>query len=251
MGYNSKSQPSTHLGVHEDAVDEPLWPVDDDGKLQGLSYRSFRLAARTYTLRWRGSGQSHPPPASPYRALLAWVGSFLSLLLIGGMQQWINQHWSIPLLLATFGPAAALVFGLPSLPASQPLNCFGGTIVCGIVGLFFRVLVGRQAWLAMGLATACAISLMELMSLAYPPGLATTILLTTLVPETTFQLSSIGHNAPHNWCVRPLLEHSLLLRFTEGCKIFLSAIMGHVVILTVAMFVNNLDQDKGYPLRWL
>ncbi|DBA76744.1 TPA: hypothetical protein ACH3X2_008774 [Trebouxia sp. C0005] len=87
------------------------------------------------------------------------------------MQQWINQHWSIPLLLATFGPAAALVFGLPSLPASQPLNCFGGTFVCGIVGLFFRVLVGRQAWLAMGLATACAISLMELMSLAYPPGL--------------------------------------------------------------------------------
>lgn len=131
------------------------------------------------------------------QALLAWVGSFLSLLLIGGMQQWINQRWSIPLLLATFGPAAALVFGLPSLPASQPLNCFGechmmhqstsvsavlslaadscvysgGTIVCGIVGLFFRVLVGRQAWLAMGLASACAISLMELMSLAYPPGL--------------------------------------------------------------------------------
>lgn len=84
-----------------------------------------------------------------------------------------------------------------------------------------------------------------------PAGLATTILLTTLVPETTFQPSSIGHNAPHNWCVRPLLEHSLLLRFTEGCKIFLSAIMGHVVILIVAMFVNNLDQDKGYPLRWL
>ena len=59
------------------------------------------------------------------QALLAWVGSFLSLLLIGGMQQWINEHWSIPLLLATFGPAAALVFGLPSLPASQPKNCLG------------------------------------------------------------------------------------------------------------------------------
>lgn len=63
--------------------------------------------------------------AAGVQALLAWIGSFLSLLLIGGMQQWINQHWSIPLLLATFGPAAALVFGLPSLPASQPLNCFG------------------------------------------------------------------------------------------------------------------------------
>lgn len=59
------------------------------------------------------------------QVLLAWVGSFLSLLFIGGMQQWINQHWSIPLLLATFGPATALVFGLPSLPASQPVNCLG------------------------------------------------------------------------------------------------------------------------------
>jgi len=55
--------------------------------------------------------------------------------------------------------------------AADSCVCSGGTVVCGIVGLFFRVLVGRQAWLAMGLATACAISLMELMSLAYPPGL--------------------------------------------------------------------------------
>lgn len=47
----------------------------------------------------------------------------------------------------------------------------GGTILCGLVGLFFRVLVGRQAWLAMGLATATAICLTELTSLAYPPGL--------------------------------------------------------------------------------
>lgn len=43
-------------------------------------------------------------------------------------------------------------------------------MLCGIVGLFWRVLVGRQSWLAMGLGTATAISLMELMSLAYPPG---------------------------------------------------------------------------------
>ena len=55
------------------------------------------------------------------------------------------------------------------LKASLVLS--GGTLLCGIVGLFFRVLVGRQAWLAMGLATATAICLTELTSLAYPPGL--------------------------------------------------------------------------------
>jgi len=47
MGYDSRSQPSTHLGAHEDAVDEPLWPVDDDGKLQGLSYRCARDTSST------------------------------------------------------------------------------------------------------------------------------------------------------------------------------------------------------------
>ena len=82
-------------------------------------------------------------------------------------------------------------------------------------------------------------------------GVATTVLLTTLVPEDTFQLRTIGHNVDHNWCIRPLLEHSLLLRFTGGCRILLSAIMGHVVILLVALIINNLDQKKGWPLRWL
>ena len=129
-------------------------------------------------------------------------------------------------------------------PCHSMCNLFNGVDVTSVPSRFeFSQCLGAE------LLDCCVSAAVP--SLTDPAGLATTILLTTLVPETTFQLSSIGHNAPHNWCVRPLLEHSLLLRFTEGCKIFLSAIMGHVVILTVAMFVNNLDQDKGYPLRWL
>ena len=40
----------------------------------------------------------------------------------------------------------------------------------GIVGLFWRVLVGRQAWLAMALSCSTAIAAMEMTSLQYPPG---------------------------------------------------------------------------------
>lgn len=40
----------------------------------------------------------------------------------------------------------------------------------GIVGLFWRVLVGRQAWLAMALSCSTAIAAMEMTSLPYPPG---------------------------------------------------------------------------------
>ncbi len=46
----------------------------------------------------------------------------------------------------------------------------GGNLVGGIVRLFWRVLVGRQAWLAMALSCSTAIAAMEMTSLQYPPG---------------------------------------------------------------------------------
>ena len=50
------------------------------------------------------------------------------------------------------------------------LHIVGGGLVGGIVGLFWRVLVGRQAWLAMALSCSTAIAAMEITSLQYPPG---------------------------------------------------------------------------------
>lgn len=166
----------------------------------------------------------------------------------------------------------------------QFVLCLGGTTLCGIVAIFFRVFVGRQSWLAMSLAVGVGVPLMDLTSLSYPPGipalvrhcntyptggqtnesterhccatcccvlagLATAILITTLVPEDNFQQVGIRDGAI--WCVRPILEHSLLLRFTSGCRILLAATLGNTAILLVAMIVNNLDQEKGYPTRWL
>lgn len=59
------------------------------------------------------------------QTLLAWIGAYISLLMISGMQHWFGLPYSIPMLLSTFGPTCALVFGLPTLPASQPLNGIG------------------------------------------------------------------------------------------------------------------------------
>lgn len=43
--------------------------------------------------------------------------------------QWVAAlvwlAYSVPMLLATFGPTCALVFGMPTLPSSQPLNGIG------------------------------------------------------------------------------------------------------------------------------
>ena len=49
------------------------------------------------------------------------------------------------------------------------------------------------------------------------------------------------------------MEHSYLARLTGGCRILLANVMGQVVMVIVALLVNNLDADpaEGYPQRWL
>ena len=81
-------------------------------------------------------------------------------------------------------------------------------------------------------------------------GITTTLLIVTLVPETSFQ-DITSNGALHTWCIRPLLEHGLLRRFTDGCRILLAATIGQVVIILVAVLINNLHPSIGYPTRWL
>ena len=59
------------------------------------------------------------------QAGLAWIGCFCSILLVGGIFTWIDYEWSLPLMLASFGPTAALLYSTPSLPAAQPWNAMG------------------------------------------------------------------------------------------------------------------------------
>ena len=144
-------------------------------------YRAFKGALQTYILRWKGEGEQHPPPPPWHRVcmfwpkdvmcyilvqrlelqiatfdlqtLLAWVGSYISLLLINGLQHWFGLPYSVPMLLATFGPTCALVFGMPTLPSSQPLNGIGklpGTVVFSHVVYGCRVLVSD-----LPMSTAC------------------------------------------------------------------------------------------------
>ncbi len=59
------------------------------------------------------------------QAALAWLGCFLSILLVGGIFGWVDQQWSLPLMLASFGPTAALLYGSPKMPAAQPWKAMG------------------------------------------------------------------------------------------------------------------------------
>lgn len=68
-----------------------------------------------------GAPATHPC----LQATLAWIGCFSSILAIGAIFGGITRHFSVPLMLASFGPTAALLYGSPSLPTAQPWNALG------------------------------------------------------------------------------------------------------------------------------
>lgn len=230
--------------------DRSLWPTLDDGRRATFNRSTLSLALETYMLRWKGNGEKRPQFSSCYKSLLAFIGSYISLVLISQLHQRINTSLSLPLLLSTFGPSCALVFGFPTLPTSQPLNGLVGSLVAGGTGLFFRVLVARKVAIVMPLAVAAALAFQEITGLQYPSGITTTVLLVTLVPENTFRHTN-SHDAAHTWCIRPMLEEGMQLRLIDGSRMLAASIIGQAIILLVALIVNNLDPQTGYPSRWL
>lgn len=53
--------------------------------------------------------------------------------------------------------------------------CVGGTVMSGLVGLLFRVLLGHKAWIARPLAVATSVGLLAVTASPFPPGKAWTI----------------------------------------------------------------------------
>ncbi|DBA91079.1 hypothetical protein WJX77_007062 [Trebouxia sp. C0004] len=222
-----------------------------------LSFSALHTALGIYLRRWKGAHVKHPARSKLYKAALAWLGCFLSILLVGGIFGWVDQQWSLPLMLASFGPTAALLYGSPKLPAAQPWNAMGGTIMSGLVGLLFRVLLGHKAWIARPLAVATSVGLLAVTASPFPPGAATALLMTTIAPQNTFPAQHCASGNCYNnaaaWCIFSTMEHSYLARLTGGCRILLANVMGQVAMVVVALLVNNLDADpaEGYPCRWL
>ena len=46
----------------------------------------------------------------------------------------------------------------------------GGTVLSGLVGLLFRVLLGHKAWIARPLAVATSVGVLALSASPFPPG---------------------------------------------------------------------------------
>jgi CBS-domain-containing membrane protein len=176
-----------------------------------------------YLSKMKGTTKS-PPGVGTQELLWSWIGSVLGI----GACGWLSSHYFEPkdltLLIGSFGASAVLVYGAIKSPLAQPRNLIGGHVISGLVGVACWQVFGATLWVAAALAVSLAIVAMLATKTLHPPGGATAL------------IAVIGGAKIHD------------LGFLYA---FIPAGAGAMVLLSVALVVNNLSKNRKYPEYWV
>ncbi len=115
--------------------------------------------------------------------VLAGLGSFLALLILGFLND-ISLH---PLLVASFGASAVLLFVVPDAPFSQPKNVIFGHLICAAIGLIFVEIPFNPIFMQ-ALALGVAIMLMMAFKVVHPASGSLPIIIFHTHPTPLFIL---------------------------------------------------------------
>jgi len=176
-----------------------------------------------YLRKWRGTTAGSPPRVHSDEIFWSWVGAVLGI----GLLAWLGARYFAPhdlsLMIGSFGASAVLLYGAPRSPLAQPRNLIGGHVVSAFIGVICWQLFHDFPIVAQALAVATAIALMHLTRTLHPPGGATALIATLGTPE----IERLGF-----WFI------------------LMPALLGPLILLLVALLVNNLPRTRHYPESW-
>jgi CBS-domain-containing membrane protein len=175
-----------------------------------------------YFKKMRGTTQS-PPRVALSEVLWSWVGAVIGIALVGLIHAEMVDQTGQALLIGSFGATAVLVYGAIRSPLAQPRNVLGGHVLSAIIGVCAQQVFGETPWLAAAVAVATAIAAMHLTKTLHPPGGATAL------------IAVIGGDSVHS------LGYMYAL---------VPAGLGAVILLLVAVVVNNIPKGRRYPEFW-
>jgi CBS-domain-containing membrane protein len=176
-----------------------------------------------YFRKMRGTTQS-PPRVAAMEVVWSWIGAVIGIALVGLMHARLVDQTGQALLIGSFGATAVLVYGAVRSPLAQPRNVLGGHVLSALIGVCAQQALGQIPWLAAAVAVATAIAAMHLTRTLHPPGGATAL------------IAVIGGDS----------VHSLGYMYA-----FVPAGLGALVLLAVALLVNNIPKGRRYPEFWL
>lgn len=172
----------------------------------------------------RGGGKAPAHTVFWGEVVWSWLGAFMGIALVG----WLSSSSALSMhdqlfLIGSFGATAVLLYGAPAVPFAQPRSVVGGHFVSAVVGVTVALIMPEPLWLAAAIAVATAVLFMQLTRTTHPPGGATA-LIAVIGSE---QVHSLGY-----WYVlNPVMA-------------------GILIMLAVALLMNNLLPTRRYPNYW-
>ncbi len=181
------------------------------------------MKLRDYFKKMKGTTRGSPPRVRNDEILWSWIGGFLGIAAIAWVSQLFFTGLDVSLMLGSFGASAVLVYGAVRSPLAQPRNLIGGHMLSALVGVICWKLLHQHPWLAEAMAVASAIAVMHVTRTLHPPGGATALIAVIGSPEI--------HKLGFLYVIFP-------------------ATIGPLILLLIALIVNNLPASRRYPEIW-
>ncbi len=175
-----------------------------------------------YLSKMRGGGES-PPRVGLREIVWSILGSFMGIAGCCYLSARYFEPRDLTLVIASFGASAVLIYGAVKSPLAQPRNLVGGHLISAVIGVACFQLFGGL-WFSAALAVSSAIAIMLLTGTLHPPGGATALL--AVLGST--QIHKLGF---------------LYVLVPVG--------LGVIIMLAIALVVNNLSHTRRYPEYWL
>ena len=170
-------------------------------------------------------GETTSPPRVKFSEVVwSWVGSFLGIAAVGVINYNLLEDTDLVMIIGSFGASAVLIYGAIKSPLAQPRNLVGGHVISALIGVTVYNMFHTQLWFASALSVSTAIAAMHMTKTLHPPGGATAL------------IAVIGSQKIHN----------LGYLYT-----IVPVGLGALIMLVVALLVNNIPAKRKYPEFWL
>jgi len=127
-------------------------------------------------------------------------------------------------LIGSLGASAVLAYAAPSSPLAQPRNFIGGNLLSALIGCLWRLSINHlDRATAAAFAVSTSIAAMQFTETVHPPGGA--IALIAVITEPT-------------------------LPWANFLYIFIPVLSASMIMLILALLINNLSNYRTYPVRW-
>lgn len=169
-------------------------------------------------------GKKRPPTANLLEIIWSWIGAFLGISAVAFLNYNILDGTDYILIIGSFGASAVLIYGAIKSPLAQPRNLIGGHVLSAVIGVIAYKLFHNQPWLASSFAVATAIAVMHATNTLHPPGGATAL------------IAVIGSDKIHD---------------SGFLYVLVPVASGAIIMLLVALIINNIAKTRKYPQFWL